>query len=184
MGSYSIWIGYGGNCFDYYIFDFHLATMEVCLLVLVLGTIYTAYMRDSIDFLTMTLMPAFMPIGGWVAISTGTVLTPLPWLLFLFLVFHQSAHIIACEAHYPEAKAFIVRPRPNTKAIIYSLCIVVMLFIGLSIYYYANVHWLFLVILSVLTIYGLCSASYLREPRTFERGAKAFVAIVNYGLIF
>jgi len=163
---------------------FNLAAAAVGLLVLVLGTIYTAYTRDNIGFLTMTMIPAFLPIGGWAAISTGTVLTLLPWLIFLFAVFHQCAHIIACEAHYPEAKAFIVRPRPNIEAIIYSLCIVVMSFIGLSIYYYANLHWLFLVILSVLTIYGLRSASYLKEPRTFERGAKAFVAIVNYGLIF
>jgi len=163
---------------------FNWAAAAVGLLVLVLGTIYTAYTRDNIGFLTMTVIPAFLPIGGWAAISTGTVLTLLPWLVFLFAVFHQIAHIIACEAHYPEAKAFIVRPRPNMEAIVYSLCIVVMFFIGVSIYYYANLHWLFLVILSVLTIYGLRSASYLKEPRTFERGAKAFVAIVNYGLFF
>jgi 4-hydroxybenzoate polyprenyltransferase len=163
---------------------FNWAAAAVGLLVLVLGTIYTAYTRNNIGFLTETVMPAFLPIGGWVAISTGTVLMLLPWLLFIFAVFHQSAHMIACEAHYPEAKAFFVRPRPDIEAIIYSLCIVVMFFIGLSIYYYANLHWVFLVILSLLTIYGLRSASYLKEPRTFERGAKAFVAIVNYGLIF
>jgi len=163
---------------------FNWAAAAAGLLVLVLGTIYAAYTRDKIGYLTMIFIPALMPIGGWAAISIGTILTPLPLLLFLCLIFHQTAHGIAAQAHYPYVKAFFVRPRPNIEAMLYSLCILVEPFIVLLIYYYTNLNWLFFVILFFLTIYGLRSASYLKEPRTFERGAKARVAIGNYGLIF
>ncbi len=163
---------------------FNWAAAAIGFLALVLGTVYAAYTRDKIGYLTMVFIPALMPIGGWAAISIGTLLTPLPWLLFLCLIFHQTAHGIAAQAHYPYVKAFFVRPRPNIEAMMYRLCFVIEPFIVLLMYYYVTINLLFLVIVLFLTIYGLHSASYLKEPRTFEKGAKARVAIGNYGIIF
>ncbi len=59
-----------------------------------------------------------------------------------------------------------------------------MFFIGLYIYVLSEIHWLFLVILSIITVLGLFSSVFLKEPRTLERGKKAFVSIVIYGLIY
>lgn len=155
----------------------------ISVLVLTLGIVYTKYARDEVGFLTVAFIPGLIVVGGWAAVSPTTVLTPFPWLLYLFVLMHQIAHIIACEAHVP-AKLFLVRPKPNTEAIIYGACMVSMFFIGLYIYVLSEIHWLFLVILSIITVLGLFSSVFLKEPRTLERGKKAFVSIVIYGLIY
>jgi len=41
-----------------------------------------------------------------------------------------------------------------------------------------------LVMLSIITILGLFASTFLKEPRTLERGKKAFVSIVIYGLAY
>lgn len=164
-------------------FIFNWLCMLISISVLVLGIIYTRYTRDNVGFLTVAFIPGLIVVGGWAAISPTTVSTPFLWLLYLFVLMHQTAHIIACEAHVP-AKLFLVRPKPNTEAIIYGACMVSMFIVGSFIYILAEIHWLFLVILSTITIFGLYSSVFLKEPRTLERGKKAFVAIVIYGLAF
>jgi 4-hydroxybenzoate polyprenyltransferase len=164
-------------------FVFNWTCLLISVLVLALGTVYTKYTRDKVGFLTVAFVPGLIVVGGWAAVSPTTVLTPFPWLLYIFALMHQTAHIIACEAHVP-AKLFLVRPKPNTEAIIYGACMVSMFFIGLYIYVLAEIHWLFLVMLSIITILGLFASTFLKEPRTLERGKKAFVSIVIYGLTY
>ncbi len=164
-------------------FIFNWTCVVISVLVLALGIIYTKYTRDKVGFLTVAFIPGLIVVGGWAAVSPTTVLTTFPWLLYLFVLMHQTAHIIACEAHAP-AKLFLVRPKPNTEAIIYGACVVSMFFIGLYTYVVSEIHWLFLVILSIITVLGLSSSVFLKEPRTLERGKKAFVAIVIYGLTY
>ena len=163
---------------------FNWLCAAIALTVIALGCIYTRYTRDKIGFLTVIWITAFIPVGSWAAISPETILTPLPWLLYTFFAIHQVAMIIAEEVADPAAKAFFVRPKPNVEKVLYAISIIAMFFIGATIFFYAKLHWLFMLVLTAITAWTLNSSKYLGEPRSLEKGKKTFMTITIYSTIY
>jgi len=162
---------------------FNWLCAAISLIVVVLGYIYTRYTRDRIGYLTMIWIPALEPVGAWAAISPETILTPLPWLLYLFMVIHQIAMIIPEEIAAPKAKAFFIKPKTDVQRKIYTASIITLLFIGTCIFLYAKLHWLYMAVLVAITALALNSAKYLNEPLSIEKVKKAFATITHYNTI-
>jgi len=64
---------------------FNWLFLALGLLVLAGNLAYSRYLRDNIGYLTVMLPLALAPVAIWSAFSPETILTPLPWLLAIFL---------------------------------------------------------------------------------------------------
>jgi len=154
-------------------------------LVLLLGSIYSAFTRDRIGYLTLIFIPAFIPIGGWVAFSPDTIFSTLPWVLYLFFIIHQVGHMVATEIHFPEAKPFLFRPAPERESLLYGFSVISMLVVGIMIYFIAEIHWVYLIVLGALTVFALISfGAFMKDPRSEESAKKASGAMVNYNIFY
>jgi geranylgeranylglycerol-phosphate geranylgeranyltransferase len=153
---------------------FNWLFLALGLLVLVLNYVYSRYLRDNIGYVTLILPLALVPVGVWSAFSPETVLTPLPWLLALFLITYQLAAEITHEGLDPNIPALFVRPRPTTERALYVALVIAVFFIGVAIYLYAQLSWLFVVALAVLTVALLTQARNLGDNRTREKLETSF----------
>ncbi len=150
------------------------------LVVLTLELAYSQYLRDNIGYLTTLLPMALVPVAIWSAISPETVLTPLPWLLALFLIAFQPAAQITHEGLDPNIPALFIRPRPTTERALYVVSVIAAFFVGVAIFVYAHISWLFVVVLAVLTALLLTQAKNLGDNRVREKLESSFkVAMVG-----
>ena len=153
--------------------------------VILLGLIYSAYTRDRIGYLSLIFIPVFIPIGGWVAFSPETIISILPWSLYLFFALHQIGHMLATEIHYPEAKPFLFRPAPKKESLLYGFSAISMFVVGTMIYFIADIHWIYLIVLGTLTIFALISfGALMKDPSSEESAKKASGAMVNYNIFY
>jgi protoheme IX farnesyltransferase len=168
-------------------FVFNWLCAAIALAVIVLGCINTAYIREKIGYLNVAWIAALTPVGAWAAISPQTTWTLMPWLLFGFVATHQVAMMIADnaeEAYDPTVKAFLIRPRPHGEVVLFITAVITMLLLGIVIFFLAQLHLAYVAVLSAITVWALNSAKYLAEPRSFEKGKKAFMNIANYSTIY
>jgi len=153
---------------------FNWLFLALGLLVLVGNLVYSLYMRDNIGYLTVILPFVLVPVGVWSAFSPETVLTPLPWLLALFLIAYQPAIQITHEGLDPNIPALFIRPRPTTERALYVASVIAVFFVGIAILLYAQLSWLFAVVLAVFTVVLLTLAKNLGENRSREKLETSF----------
>jgi 4-hydroxybenzoate polyprenyltransferase len=153
---------------------FNWLFLALGLLVLTGNLVYSLYMRDNIGYLTVILPFVLVPVGVWSAFSPGTVLTPLPWLLALFLIAYQPAIQITHEGLDPNIPALFIRPRPTTERALYVASVIAVFFVGIAILLYAQLSWLFAVVLAAFTAVLLTQAKNLGDNRTREKLETSF----------
>ncbi len=144
------------------------------VLVITLNIVYSRYLRDNVGYLTVILTLLFIPVGVWCAFSPETVLTPLPWLLALFLVAFQPAIQITHEGLDPNIPALFIRPRPTTEQVLYIASVIAVFFVGIAILLYVQLSWLFAVVLAVFTVVFLTLAKNVGENRSREKLETSF----------
>jgi hypothetical protein len=149
-----------------------------------LGYAYVRYMRDDIGYLTLMLPIAPIPLVVWSAFSPGTILTPLPWLLVAVAACSAACTNIVNEAFDPTIPALFVRPRPSTEKVLYVIAYVITFFTGIGIFLYAQLAWLYLAVLTVLTVWVLTFAKYLGAHRSPEMLKRAFIANFTHRAIY
>jgi len=155
------------------------------LVVLTGNLVYSQYLRDNVGYLTVVVPMALVPVAVWSALSPETVLTPLPWLLALFLAVEQLAAEITHEGLDPAIPALFVRPRPTTERALYVALVIAVFFVGVAIYVYAQISWLFVVVLAVLTALLLTLARNLGDNRSREKLESSFkVAMTGTTIYF
>ena len=148
---------------------FNWLFLALGLLVLVGNLVYSLYMRDNIGYLTVFLPQALVPVAIWSAFSPETVLTPLPWLLALFMVVYTPVVQITHEGLDPSIPALFIRPRPTTERALYVASVIAVFFVGIAILLYAPLSWLFVVVLAVFAAAFLSQARNLGDNRTREK---------------
>ena len=100
-------------------FAFNPSTFYIMLSAIALGGLYSAYLRDTVGYLSLPPIVGLIYLGGWAAFSPETLFSSwLPWYLYLLGVVWQTAHImIYYPLHLvPSAKnprAFFFRPSPK-----------------------------------------------------------------------
>ncbi|MGB8310239.1 MAG: UbiA family prenyltransferase [Halobacteriota archaeon] len=163
---------------------FNWLLLTLGLLVLVGDLVYSLYMRDNIGYLTVILPFVLVPVGVWSAFSPETVLTPLPWLLALFLIAYQPAIQITHEGLDPNIPALFIRPRPTTERALYVASVIAVFFVGIAILLYAQLSWLFAVVLAVWTVVLLTLAKNLGENRSREKLETSFKVTMAGNFIY
>ena len=163
---------------------FNWLLLTLGLLVLVGNLVYSLYMRDNIGYLTVIVPLALVPVGVWSAFSPETVLTPLPWLLALFLIAYQPAIQITHEGLDPNIPALFIRPRPTTERALYVASVIAVFFVGIAILLYAQLSWLFAVVLAVWTVVLLTLAKNLGENRSREKLETSFKVTMAGNFIY
>jgi 4-hydroxybenzoate polyprenyltransferase len=153
---------------------FNWLFLALGLLVLVGNYAYSRYMRDNIGYLTVILPFVLVPVAIWSAFSPETVLTPLPWLLALFLIAYQPAIQVTHEGLDPTIPALFIRPRPTTERALYVASVIAVFFVGIAILLYVQLSWLFAVVLAVWTVVLLTLAKNLGENRSREKLETSF----------
>ncbi len=144
-------------------------------LVLVAGNlVYSRYLRDNVGYLTVSLPLALVPVATWSAFSPETVLTPLPWLIVIFVIAAATTNAITHEALDPTIPALFVRPRPTTERALYVVAVIVNFFFGVAIFLYAQLSWLFVLALAMLTAVLLTQAKNLGDNRSREKLESSF----------
>jgi len=79
---------------------FNPLTFLILLLALILGGLYSVYLRDKIGYLALPPIVGLIYLGGWSAFSPETMFSSwLPWYLYLLGVIWQTAHIMV---YYPQ----------------------------------------------------------------------------------
>ena len=163
---------------------FNWLFLALGLLVLAGNLVYSRYMRDNIGYLTVFLPLALVPVAIWSAFSPETVLTPLPWLLALFMVVYTPVVQITHEGLDPNIPALFIRPRPTTERALYVASVIAVFFVGVAIYLYAQLSWLFVVVLAVFTAVFLTQARNLGDNRTREKLETGFKITIAGRYIF
>ena len=153
---------------------FNRLFLALGLLVLAGNLVYSRYLRDNIGYLTVFLPQALVPVAIWSAFSPETVLTPLPWLLALFMVVYTPVVQITHEGLDPSIPALFIRPRPTTERALYVASVIAVFFVGIAILLYAPLSWLFVVVLAVFAAAFLGQSRNLGDNRTREKLQKGF----------
>ena len=161
---------------------FNWLFLALGLLVLVLNFAYSRYLRDNVGYLTVMLPLALAPVGIWAAFSPETILTPLPWLLAIFLASYSPVPSTMQEALDPQVPTLFIRLRPTAERALYVAFVIALFISGVAILLYAQLSWLFVVVLAVLTVWLLIHARNLGEDRSREKletGFKITMASVS-----
>ncbi len=157
---------------------FNWLSAAITFLIFILGYIYARYTRDGIGYLTVIVPVALIPLAVWAAISPETIVTPVPWLLVVLMAAYSIAVNVANEAtDKVPVKALFVQLRPFTEMVLYVAAVIIALFIGILIVLYAQVSWLYVVVLAAVTAYALTAAKYLWSQRSPEVVKKSFKII-------
>jgi hypothetical protein len=153
--------------------------------VVVGNIVYSRYLRDNIGYLWVIFPLALVPLAIWSAFSPGTVLTPLPWVLIIFMAAAATQVQITHEGLDPTIPALFVRPRPTTERALYVVSVIITFFVGVAIYFYAQISWVFVVALAVLTALMMTPARNLGDNRSREKLEAGFkITIVTVLLIY
>ena len=80
-------------------FYFNPLTFYILLLAVVMGCLYSMYLRDKVGYLSLPPIVGLIYLGGWAAFSPETLFTSfIPWYLYLLGVVWQAGHIMV---YYP-----------------------------------------------------------------------------------
>ena len=153
---------------------FNRLILALGLLVLAANFDYSRYLRDNIGYLMLFLPFLLVPVAMWSAFSPETVLTPLPWILGILFAAWTPIVSIPQEGLDPTIPALFIRPRPTTERALYVVFAVAVFFVGVAIFLYAQLSWLFVVVLAVLTAGILTQANNLGDNRSREKLETSF----------
>ena len=166
------------------IVSFNWLFLALVLLGLALNLVYSRYLRDNIGYLTVFLPQLLVPVAIWSAFSPDTILTPLPWLLALFMVVYTPVVQITHEGLDPNIPALFIRPRPTMERALYVASVIAVFFVGIAILLYAQLSWLFAVLLAVFTVVLLSLAKNLGENRSREKLETSFKVTMAGNFIY
>jgi 4-hydroxybenzoate polyprenyltransferase len=166
------------------IVSFNWLFLALVLLGLSLNLVYSRYLRDNIGYLTVFLPQLLVPVAIWSAFSPEAVLTPLPWLLALFMVVYTPVVQITHEALDPIIPALFIRPRPAVERALYVASVIAVFFVGIAILLYAQLSWLFVLVLAAFTTALLTQARNLGDNRTREKLQTGFKITILGRCIF
>ena len=180
-------------------FLFNPLTFFILLLAIILGALYSAYLRDRVGYLSLPPIIGLIYLGGWAAFSPETLFSSLlPWYLYLLAVVWQTAHImIYYPLHVvsnadgetgtkvpkaPKALFFTPSPQVAVKIGVGFTCLTLLLSVWL--FFLAPLSALYVALIVAAGIYALISGlRLLRDSLNREKGLKAFASLSIFRLV-
>jgi 4-hydroxybenzoate polyprenyltransferase len=175
---------------------FNVTCFIILFLAIILGVLYSTYLRDKIGYLALPPIVGLISLGGWAAFSPETLFsTWLPWFLYILHLSWQAAHImIYYPLHIPKGDnikqsikvppTFLITPSvKNVVGIgIGFACITLLLSVLLPLLTQLGYFYIFLIL--VAGIYSLvASMQYWRNIVDTRKGLRAFTALSMFRLI-
>jgi heme o synthase len=169
-----VWVFFNPVCFT------------VSAIAIVLGCLYSAYLRDMVGYLVLPPIEGMLWLCGWTAFSPATLFTSwLPWILWLFSAAWQAGHIMVYSPLHPisnikgvkltQVPALLVKTSPQTATILGFIFLCVTLGLGIFLGVYGNLGLLYLVPVFIMGIIMLAvSYRFMRDAENFGKGIKAF----------
>jgi 4-hydroxybenzoate polyprenyltransferase len=166
--------------------EFNLTCLIVSAIAIVLGCLYSAYLRDHVGYLVLPPIQGVLWLCGWTAFSPSTLFTSwLPWLLYIFSFCWQAGHIMIYSPLHPIRKfggktltqvpAFFVTTSPRTAAVIGLIFLIVTTGLGIYLGFFASLTWVFLVPFIIMALITLWMAyHFMKDSVNFGKGIRAF----------
>ncbi len=176
-------------------FAFNSTATVVLAAGIALGILYTISLRDAVGYLSLPLIIAVFPLGGWAAFSPSTLFkSPVPWVLAGTAIVWQAAHIMVHSSSHPirtesgrlltEKKAFFFYPSPLLAAWMGLVFTAIMFLVSIGLLFLVDVGWFYAVIALPMGLVAILSTVLLiREPASKARSMGAF-NIASLYLIF
>lgn len=176
-------------------FSFNPVATTVLGVGLVLGVIYTVFLRDIVGYLSLPVIIAIFPLGGWAAFSPETLFTsPIPWILAVMAIVWQCAHIMVHSASHPtkiddgrlvtEKKAFFFYPSPAASAWMGFYFTIALFLITVAAFFPVDLGWFYLIIAVPMgTVAIFSTIALIRDPTNKAKSMGAF-NIASMYLIF
>jgi len=171
-------------------FFFNPPTFIILLLAIILGALYSAYLRDRVGYLALPPIVGLIYLGGWAAFSPETLLSSwLPWYLYLLGVAWQTAHImiyypmhIMPDAKVPPVLFFTPLPQSAVKIGVGFTCLTLLSSAGL--FFLTPLGTLYLALVVAAGIYALINGlRLLRDSLNRNTGLKASVSLSIFRLV-
>jgi len=121
----------------------------VSVIAIVMGSLYSAYLRDRVGYLVLPFIEGSLWLCGWTAFSPETLFTSwVPWTLYLFSAAWQAGHIMIYSPLHPirhikgakltQVPAFFVTTSPRTATILGVIFLIITIGLGLFLGFYIN----------------------------------------------
>lgn len=177
-------------------FFFNPVNFVLLLLAIILGVLYSAFLRDRVGYLSLPPIVGLVSLGGWTAFSPETIFTlSLPWFLYFLHFSWQAGHIMVYyplhitndaadrqSVKIPPALFFV--PSPRTAVAIGIAFVGLTLLLSILLPLLAPLGYLYLVLVIVAGIYGLTMGlRFLKDITNTKGGLQAFTALSIFRLI-
>lgn len=175
-------------------FVFNPSTFYILLLAVLLGCLYSAYLRDRVGYLSLPPIIGLIYIGGWSVLAPETLFSSfLPWYLYLLGVSWQAAHIMV---YYPvhityrhnndstvRLPAFFFKPSVTVAAVIALGFTCLTFLMGGFLTILADLSIIYALLIVVAGIFALRSTiRLLQDASSHEKGIKAFASLTIFRL--
>ena len=174
-------------------FIFNPTTFAILFVAVVLGCLYSAYLRDRVGYFSLPPIVGLIYLGGWSAFSPETLFTSfLPWYLYLLGFVWQAAHIMVLYPVHVSRNAgsgpklppaFFFTPSPRVAVSIGAGFACLTLIMSALLPLLAPVGALYFVLVLAVGIYAVVgSFSLLRDALNREKILKAFATLSVFRL--
>lgn len=175
-------------------FFFNPVCFIVSLVSLVLGCLYSAYLRDRVGYLVLPPIQSMLWLCGWTAFSPDTLFTSwIPWSLYLFSVAWQAGHIMIYSPLHPIRKkkemkltqvpALFFKTSPQTAAVMGFIFLWIALGLGIFLSFFANLGFIYLAAAIIAgAVMLVISYKFMKDAENFGKGIKAFQAATYFML--
>ncbi|HSW58380.1 MAG TPA: UbiA prenyltransferase family protein, partial [Dehalococcoidales bacterium] len=174
---------------------FNFTCFVVSLIAVIMGCLYSAWLRDLVGYLVLPPIQGLLWLCGWTAFSPDTLFTSwMPWVLYVFSACWQAGHIMVYSPLHPIRKvkgktltqvpALFVTTSPNSAAILGFIFLVVTLGMGVFLSFYANLGPVFMIpfiVMGLVTLY--ISLGFMRDSANFAKGIRAFTSATYFMLV-
>jgi 4-hydroxybenzoate polyprenyltransferase len=176
-------------------FTFNPVCFTLSVVSIVLGCLYSGYLRDRVGYLVLPPIQSLGWLCGWVAFSPDTLFSSWsPWVLYLFSAAWQAGHIMVYSPLHPiqhvkgekltQVPAFIKRTSPQAATILgfVFLCLATAASIYLGVYF--DLGLLYLLPTVIMAMIALAfSFNFMRDSENFPKGIKAFSFATYFMLV-
>ena len=175
-------------------FVFNATTFFILLLAIVMGALYSTYLRNKVGYLSLPPIVGLIYLGGWAAFSPETLFSSvLPWYLYLIGVVWQAGHILVYypmhltgstgESSEKVPPVFFFAPSPKTAVRMGIIFICITLLCVALLPLLAPLGILYLVLVLPMGLYALVNGLVLlKDALNRSKGIKAFTTLTVFRL--
>jgi 4-hydroxybenzoate polyprenyltransferase len=177
-----IWIFFNPVCFIF------------SSVTILLGCLYSAYLRDRIGYLVLPPIQGMLWLCGWTAFSPETIFSSwMPWILYFFSASWQAWHIMVYSPLHPIQKirglkltqvpALFIKTSPQTAVNLGLIFLLITLGMAIFAGFYGNLGITYLIpVISVWAFALIINLRFVKDPGNFAKGIKAFTSATYFML--